>query len=178
MNKFALILISSLIALPVHAEARLTDVRLGIPCNSIPEIEKRLGSSELTTDDPGGINKYSGTHGGEKATVIYHCSEKKLTEQTIIVTTTSREQAYRFAQAQKTELAGHLGDPIHDGLKLALWKRLFFGFLGADLDYLSAVVVWGRATEDVMILIRETDVNLWQVFISQGSSKLEYILNS
>ena len=53
-----------------------------------------------------------------------------------------------------------------------------FGILGADLDYLTSVVVWGREKEDVMLLVRETEEKLWVVIISQGSSKMEYILNS
>ena len=53
-----------------------------------------------------------------------------------------------------------------------------FGFLGADLDYLNSVVVWGKAKEDVMLLVRETEDKRWEVTISQGSSKTEYILNS
>jgi len=50
--------------------------------------------------------------------------------------------------------------------------------MGADLDYLTIVVVWGRAKEDAMLMVRETETKKWQVTISQGSSKVEYILNS
>lgn len=67
---------------------------------------------------------------------------------------------------------------MHDGPQLATWRRLLFGALGADLDYLTAVVVWGRADEDLMLSVREAAENRWQVSISQGSSKLEYIINS
>ena len=55
---------------------------------------------------------------------------------------------------------------------------MIFGFLGADLDYLTSVVVWGRAKEDVMLSVRETEDKLWMVIISQVSSKMAYILNS
>jgi hypothetical protein len=55
---------------------------------------------------------------------------------------------------------------------------MLFSFLGADLDYLGAVVVWGKEKEDVMLLIREIETNRWEISISQGSSKFEYILNS
>ena len=76
------------------------------------------------------------------------------------------------------ELAKNLGEPIHDGVNLGAWRKLMFGMLGADLDYLTSVVVWGRAKEDVMLLVRETEDKRWEVTISQGSSKTEYILNS
>jgi len=46
--------------------------------------------------------------------------------------------------------------------------------MGADLDYLTIVVVWGRAKEDAMLMVRETETKKWQVTISQGSSKVEY----
>ena len=57
-------------------------------------------------------------------------------------------------------------------------SSMLFGFLGADLDYLTSVVVWGRAKEDVMLLVRKTEDKHWVVSISRGSSKMEYILNS
>lgn len=178
MKTVILFLLSSLLVEAVYAEQRLSDIRPGVPCDKIQEIEKHLGSLELAVDDSKGISKYTGTQGGKKATIEYHCDEGRLTEQTIIVTTTTRDEAYRFANEQKTELITHLGDPIHDGLDLGIWKRLIFGFMGADLDYLTGVVVWGRAKEDAMLLVKEIDSNLWKIYISQGSSKLEYILNA
>ncbi len=54
---------------------------------------------------------------------------------------------------------------------------MLFGILGADLDYLTSVVVWGKEKKDVMLLVRETEDKSWVVIISQGSSKIEYILN-
>jgi len=171
-------LLSSLIVEAACAEQRLSDIQPGIPCGKIPEIEKRLGSVELAVHDAKGINIYTETQGGREKTIVYHCDKGLLTEQKIIVTSTTRDEAYRFANKQKTALTKHLGEPIHDGLELGIWKRLFFAFLGADLDYLTSVVVWGRAKEDAMLLIREAGTNLWEVSISQGSSKLEYILNS
>ena len=90
----------------------------------------------------------------------------------------TREEAYRFAREQRAELSKRLGEPIHDGLDLAGWRQLYFRFMGADLDYLTIVVVWGRAKEDAMLMVRETETKKWQVTISQGSSKVEYILNS
>jgi len=178
MNKAALILFLLLITLSVNGEERLADVRLGTSCESIPNIERRLGSVELTVDNATGISEYSGTHGGKKAKIVYRCAAGVLAEQTVIVTAASRDEAYQFADMQKVELSMRLGDPLHDGLQLAAWRKMLFGFLGADLDYLTAVVVWGRANEDVMLSVTESATNLWQVSISQGSSKQEYILNS
>ena len=162
----------------VCAEQRLWDIHPGDPCDKIPEIEKGLGSLELTIDEAAGISRYSGTQGGEKATIEYLCDKGRLAEQKVVITLTTQDAAYRLANAQKTALSRRLGEPIHDGLTLGTWEKLLFGFTGADLDYLSLVVVWGRAEEDVMLLIRETGANVWEVSISQGSSKIEYILNS
>ena len=53
-----------------------------------------------------------------------------------------------------------------------------FGILGADLDYLTSVVVWGRSKEDVMLLVKRTEEKVWVITVSQGSSKTEYIFNS
>lgn len=179
MNRVALLLCAYLIAVSsVTAEERLADVRLRIPCETIPDIEQRLGSVQLTENISTGSLEYNGTHGGKKAKITYQCADGSLTEQTIVVPAASREEAYRFADAQKIEISKRLGDPIHDGLHLATWRKLLFGFLGADLDYLTAVVVWGRAKEDVMLSVWETGESLWQVSISQGGSKLEYIINS
>ena len=178
MKIIVFFLLSLLIVEAVCAEQRLSDIRPGVPCDKIPETEKRLGSLELAVHDAKGISKYTGTLGGKKATIVYHCDKGRLTEQKIIVTITTRDEAYRFANEQKIELTKRLGDPIHDGLDLNIWKKLFFGFVGADLDYLTGVVVWGRAKEDAMLLVKETGTNLWEISISLGSSKLEYILNS
>ena len=178
MKIIIVFLLSTLLVEAVCAEQRLSDIRPGVTCDTIPETEKRLGSVELSIQDAKGISKYTGTHGGKKATIVYHCDKGRLTEQKIIVISTTRDEAYRFANEQKIELTKRLGDPIHDGLDLNIWKKLFFGFVGADLDYLTGVVVWGRAKEDAMLLVKETGTNLWEISISQGSSKLEYILNS
>ena len=178
MKIIVFFLLSLLIVEAVCAEQRLSDIRPGVPCDKIPETEKRLGSLELAVHDAKGISKYTGTHGEKKATIVYHCDKGRLTEQKIIVISTTRDEAYRFANEQKIELTKRLGDPIHDGLDLNIWKRLFFGFVGADLDYLTGAVVWGRAKEDAMLLVKETGTNLWEISISLGSSKLEYILNS
>lgn len=171
-------LISLMVVEAVCAEQRLWDIRPGDPCGKIPEIEKGLGSLELAIDEATGISRYTGTQGGEKATIEYLCDKGRLAEQRVVITTTNMDAAYRFADAQKTALSKRLGEPIHDGLTLGAWEKLLFGFTGADLDYLSLVVIWGRAEEDVMLLIREIGTNLWEVSISQGSSKIEYILNS
>ena len=101
-----------------------------------------------------------------------------MTEQEIIITSTTQSNAYQIANELRKELAKYMGEPIHDGLNLRAWRKMIFGFLGADLDYLTSVVVWGRAKEDVMLLVRETEDKLWVIIISQGSSKMEYILNS
>jgi hypothetical protein len=178
MKIIVLFLLSWLMANAVYADQRLSDVRPGIPCDRIAETEKRLGSVAADVHGTQSTMRYTGTQGGEKATIIYHCDKGRLTEQTIIVTSTTRDEAYRFAEEQKTALTKRLGEPVHDGLDLGIWKRLYFGFMGADLDYLLRVVVWGKKKEDAMLLIKETGVDQWEVSISQGSSKMEYILNS
>ena len=178
MKIIGIFLISLLMAGAVCAEQRLWDIHPGDSCGKIPEIEKALGSIELAVDEAAGASQYSGMQGGEKATIEYLCHEGRLAEQKVVVATTTREAAYRFANAQKTALSNQLGEPIHDGLALGTWDKLLFGFKGADLDYLTLVVVWGSSEEDIMLLIREAGPNLWEVSISQGSSKMEYILNS
>ena len=176
--KFALTLFMLLITLSAFGADRFANLHPGISCINIPEIERQLGSVELTFPTPAGISEFSGTQGGKKAKITYRCVDGKLSEQTVTVTTSSREEAYRFAHEQTVEISGRLGKPMHDGPQLATWRRLLFGALGADLDYLTAVVVWGRADEDLMLSVREAAENRWQVSISQGSSKLEYIINS
>ena len=178
MNRILLSLFLLVAIKAAHADQRLVDVRPGMPCDKVPEIEKRLGSLESSVDYSKGIMKYQGTLGGEKAVILYHCEKGKLTELKIIVANTTQEAALRFARAQKTELTELLGKPIHDGLDLKFWEKFYFGFMGADLDYLSSVVVWGKTEQDTMILIRETANNQWEVSVSRGSSKWEYILNS
>ena len=178
MNKVIAFLLASLLAGTAYAGQRLTDIQPGFPCDGIPQIEKSLGSVELATRSTNGISKYTGTQGGVEATVVYHCDQGRLTEQEIIFTITTQSKAYQIANEQRKELAKNLGEPIHDGLNLVVWRKMMFGILGADLDYLTSVVVWGRAKEDVMLLVRETDDKLWVITISQGSSKIEYILNS
>ena len=178
MSKLAPALLLFLTALSVHGGERLADIRPGIPCNAIPALERQLGSIELTEQESAGISEYRGTHGGREARIVYQCSEGSLTEQTVIVTALTRAEAYRLADEQTVELSKRLGRPIHDGLNLPGWRKLLFGFLGGDLDYLTAVVVWGRADEDVMLSLKEIGGKLWQISISQGSSKLEYITNS
>ncbi len=175
---FSFFLLSLLMIEAVCAVQRLSDIRPGVPCDKIPATEKRLGSREFTTNDAPDVSRYTGTLGGEIATVVYLCDKGRLNEQKIIVTFTTRDEAYRFANEQKMVLTMHLGDPIHDGPDMGVWEKLWFAFKGGDLDYLSIVVVWGRAKEDVMLLVKERGNNLWEITISQGSSKLEYILNS
>jgi hypothetical protein len=171
-------LLSSMLAAAVYADQRLSDIRPGVPCDKIAETEQRLGSLESNDHDGQHIKRYTGTQGGEKATILYRCDKGRLTEQTIIVSSTTWEHASRFANAQKLELTERLGEPLHDGLNLGIWKRLYFGFMGADLDYLTRVVVWGKKKDDAMLIIRETGTDQWEVTISQGSSKVEYVLNS
>ncbi len=178
MSKIVLTLLLLIAIEAAYADQRLADVRPGMPCDKVPEIEKRLGSLESSVDYSTGIMRYQGTQGVEKAVILYHCEKEKLTELKIIVATSTREGALRFARVQKKELIEHLGEPVHDGLDLKFWKRLYFGFMGADLEYLSSVVVWGKSEEDTIILIRETESSQWEVSVSRGSSKWEYILNS
>lgn len=178
MKTIIAFLLASLLVGPVCAGQRLADIQPGFSCDGIPQVEKRLGSVELAAQDANGISKYTGIQGGEEVTVVYHCDHGRLTEQEIIFTSATQSRAYQIANEQRKELAKNLGEPIHDGLNLGAWRKLMFGILGADLDYLTSVVVWGRAKEDVMLLVRETEDKRWEVTISQGSSKTEYILNS
>lgn len=178
MKIIAFFLLASLMIEAVYAEQRLSDIRPGLPCDQAQEAEKRLGSLNLSSDDSNGISRYTAIYRGKKATIVYRCDKGLLTELTIIVTSTTRDEAYQFANEQKIELIKRLGDPIHDGLGLSIWKRFYYGFMGADLDYITSIVVWGREKEDTMLSVRESEPNLWEVHISQGSSKLEYILNS
>ncbi len=176
-NIIALLLASLLVGTVCAGQRRLADIQPGFPCDGIPQVEKRLGSVELLAQDANGISKYTGTLGWVEATVVYHCDQGRLTEQEIIFTTTAQNKAYRIANEQRKELAKNLGEPIHDGLNLGAWRKMMFGILGADMDYLTSVVVWGKAKEDVMLLVRETEDKRWEITISQGSSKMEYILN-
>jgi hypothetical protein len=178
MINFFAFLLASLLVGTVCAGQRLTDIQPGFPCDGIPQVEKRLGSVELAAQDANGISKYKGMQGAAEATIVYHCDQGRLTKQEVIFTRSTRSKAYRIADEQRNELSKHLGEPIHDGLNLGVWRKVMFGFLGADLDYLTSVVVWGKAKEDVMLLVRETEDEEWEIIISQGSSKLEYILNS
>ncbi len=171
-------LLASLMVGVVCAGQRLSDIQPGIPCTEIPEIEKRLGSSESPVHDATANRQYAGTQGNEKATIVYRCDKGRLTEQKILVFSRTRDEAYRFANEQKMQLIKRLGEPVFDGLELATWKKLLYGFLGADLDYLTTVVIWGREDEDLMLKISETGGRQWTVTISQGSSKMEYILNT
>ena len=178
MNKIIAFLLASLLVGTVCAGQRLVDIQPGFPCDGIPLVEKRLGSVALTTQDTNGISKFTGTQGGVEATIVYHCDQGRLTEQEIIFTSTTQSKTYLIANEQRKELVKNLGEPIHDGLNLKTWRKMMFGILGADLDYLTSVVVWGRGKEDVMLLVRETEDKLWEIIISQGSSKMEYIFNS
>jgi hypothetical protein len=178
MKKIAAFLLASLLAVTVCAGQRLADVHPGFPCDGIAQVEERLGSVEVAVQGSNGISQYRGTEGGAEVTVVYHCEQGRLAEQEIIFKRPTQSEIYGIANEQSKELVKHLGEPLHDGLNLGAWSKLMFGFLGADLDYLTSVVVWGRAKEDVMLLIREIEGDRWEVVISQGSSKVEYILNS
>jgi len=172
------LLLSLLMVEAAYAGGRLADIRPGDSCDRIPEMEQRLGSRQSAVDDAKGITRYQGTHGGKAATIVYRCADGLLDEQTITVQSASREEAHRFASAQTTALSQRLGEPIHDGLELSRWKQMLYGFIGSDLDYLTRVVVWGRAKEDTMLLVTEKGANQWEVTVSQGGSKTEYIFNS
>ena len=178
MNKIIVFLLGFLLVGTVCAGQRLADIQPGFPCDGIPQIEKRLGSVALAAQGTNGVKKYSGTQGGVEATIVYRCDKGQLAEQEIIITSTTQSDAYQVANELGKELVKTLGEPIHDGLDLGVWRTMLFGILGADLDYLTSVVVWGRAKEDVMLLVKETEDKLWVIIISQGSSKMEYILNS
>ena len=178
MNKIVIFLLAAPLVGTVCAGQRLGDIQPGFPCDGIPQVEKRLGSVELASQNRNGISKYTGTQGGVEVTVVYHCDKGQLAEQEIIYTSRTQSDAYRIANELRKELAKKLGEPIHDGLNLGVWEKMKFGMLGADLDYLTSVVVWGRAKADMMLLVRETEDKTWIITISQGSSKMEYILNS
>ncbi len=152
-------------------------VRSGVPCDGIPEIEQSLGSVEVAADAKG-VSRYKRMQDGIEAMVVYRCDKGRLAEQAIIFTSSDRNEAHQIANKQRKRLVESQGEPIHDGLNLPTWKRMMYGILGADLDYLMSTVVWGRAEEDVMLQIRETEDKRWEIVISQGSSKMEYILNS
>ncbi|QYZ67057.1 MAG: hypothetical protein OI74_15640 [Gammaproteobacteria bacterium (ex Lamellibrachia satsuma)] len=177
MKKFIACLLFFLLIETAFAGQRLADIQSGFPCDEIAQFEKNQGSVELAALDANGISKYRGKQGGREATVVYHCEQGRLTEQEIILTYAIRSKAYQVANEQSIELAKALGKPIHDGLNLKTWRRILSGILGADLDYLTSVVVWGKAKEDAMLLVRETADKRWEVIISQGSSKHEFILN-
>lgn len=178
MSRITLTLFLLIVVKAAPADQRLVQIRPGMPCDTVSVIEKRLGSLELPAGTSNSSMSYQGTQGGKRAEILYHCEKKKLAEFEIIVAASTEEEALRFARTQRTELAVHLGKPVHDGLDLKFWEKFYFGFMGADLEYLSSVVVWGKSEEDVMILIRETASNRWEVSVSRGSSKWEYILNS
>ncbi|MCP3868184.1 MAG: hypothetical protein GY703_08850 [Gammaproteobacteria bacterium] len=160
------------------ANQRLLELKPGISCEKIPVLESRLGSIQQTHPVADGSLHYSGTQKGVPATVRYQCSEGQLVEQKITITVPSREEAYRIADEQKAELSRYFGEPVHDGLDMPLWRHFLHGFLGADLDYLTTVVVWGTADQDAMLSVKETKSRQWEICISQGSPKLEYRLNS
>lgn len=178
MKTIIFFLFSLLVVEAVCAEQRISAIRAGDPCDRIAEVEKRLGSLELAVRVTDSFGEYKGTQGGKTATIVYRCDEGRLTEQKIVVSAKTRDEAYSFANMQKSKLIKQLGEPLHDGLALGIWDRLLLGFKGADLDYLSTIVVWGRTEKDVMLSVREVAENLWEVSISQGSSKIGYILNS
>ena len=178
MKKIIVYSLASLLIGTVCAGQRLEEIQPGFPCDAIPQVEKRLGSVELGAQDTSGISKYKGTWRGVETTVVYHCDKGQLAEQEMIFTSATRSNAYQIANELRKELAKNLGEPIHDGLNLRVWRRMMFGILGADLDYMTSVVVWGRAKQDVMLVVRKTGDKLWVIIISQGSSKMEYILNS
>ncbi len=171
---------NSLLALLIetaNAGHPLSDVRLGILCDEIAASQTRGELLDSTYHGGQRIMRYTGTLGGQKATIIYRCDEERLTEHIIMVAHTSRDEAYRFTEEQKKDLMERLGEPIHDGLELSIWKRFYFGFMGADLDYLTRIVVWGKTKEDAMLSIGESESARWQVSVSQGSSKTEFLLN-
>lgn len=177
MTRPALILFLLVTALPVPAAERLLDLQPGVPCAGISQIEQGLGSIEITGSADGGM-EFRGVYAGREARIIYRCKESSLTEQIIQIVISGRDQALGFAEQQKAELASQLGDPIHDGLNLPVWRRLLFGILGGDLDYLMSVVVWGRADQDLMLSVTAAGDDRWLITLSRGSSKLEYIINS
>ena len=156
----------------------MSDISPGAACGRILQLEQGLGSSVLSDHGPAGVTRYAGTQGGREATVEYLCEIGKQAEQGDSVTFTSHDEALRFASEQKRELTRHLGEPLHDGLDLGLWQRLLLGFKGADLDYLTSVVVWGKGKDDALLQVRQTGDSLWEISVSRGISKMEYILNS
>ena len=176
--RFALFFLLLCSMAPVAGAAqRLLDLRPGVPCDKISETERILGSVETAVNGPDGASEYTGTQGGLEASMVYICENGLLAEQRILVTAASREAAYRFANGQKAELVRQFGSPVHDGFDLDIWSRLYFGFKGSDLDYLSEVVVWGKAKEDVMLSVRQKGEARWEITISQGSPKQEFNLN-
>ena len=70
--KFALTLFMLLITLSAFGADRFANLHPGISCVNIPEIERQLGSVELTFPTPAGISEFSGTQ-AEKAKITYRC---------------------------------------------------------------------------------------------------------
>lgn len=132
MKIIVLFLLALFVVEAVSATQRMSAIRPGNACAGIMEIEKNLGSHELADTGPAGVSKYAGKEDGKDATIIYKCEKGILTEQKVVVTASSRDQAYDFANAQKSQLTSRLGEPLHDGLELGIWSRLFLGFKGAD----------------------------------------------
>ncbi len=178
MSKIFAFFLTFLLVGSVSAAQRLTDIQPGFSCDGIAQLEESLRSVELSTDVASGISKYSGRQGGVEATVVYYCDQGRLIKQEIIFTSATRNEANQNASEQKNKLTQTLGEPIHDGLNIGVFRRMLFGFLGADLDYLTSVIVWGKTIEDVMLSVMETEDKQWVVTISQGRSKMEYILSS
>ena len=177
MRRVVLLLLLAPITAAVNAGHTLSDVRLGVPCDEIAAAQTREGLLDTTDHGTQRIMRYAGSLGGQTATVIFRCDDGRLAEHIIMVAHTNRDEAFRFAEEQKKELTEHLGQPIHDGMELSIWKRFYFGFMGADLDYLTRIVAWGKTKKDVMLLVRETESARWEVSVSQGSSKTEFLLN-
>lgn len=117
-----------------------------------------------------------------------------------------QRQAVERLHRDRTAVLGRIGDRLADVLPVGAllqlqtakagghavirpWYRQLAGFAAQRNQprpgietiiqgNLTSVVVWGRKNTDVMLLVREIEDSHWEVIISQGSAKTEYILNS
>ncbi len=177
MKTIFTLLLSLLYISTASADQRFTDIPLGSACKKILQIETSLGS-KITKGDINTISHFTGTLNGMEPSIVYHCEQGKVSKHKIILSTKTEKEAYRIANVQSAELKKTLGEPIHDGFNLRLARSIRLGVMGGDMDYLTSVVVWGKAEKDAILVIKKTKENLWEITISRGNSKMEYILNS
>ena len=75
-----------------------------------------------------------------------------------------------------SEISGRLGKPMHDGPQLVTRRRLLSVPL-ARIWIISPLWLSGAGPMNLIYRSEKPLENRWRVSISQGSSKLEYIIN-